>query len=155
MVDSSEQCREGWDPSELLAYLEGDLSIGVRRELEQHLRICEACSSELESLRLVDSMLTDHPQVFHPDEEVLYRYVSAGQDDERRVSAHLETCEQCREDAAILREMVTIGPNLSKPRTGCSLVSVEEPREVLPRGRFGFLARPSPFRLARIASEAY
>ena len=116
MVESAEQCREGWDPSDLLAYLEGDLPIEDRRELEHHLKSCEACSRELESLRRVDSMLTAAPQVFHPDEEALYRYVSAGQDDEGRVSAHLETCEQCREEAAIFREMVAIGPNLSKPQ---------------------------------------
>jgi len=115
VVDSTKKCPDEWDPSELLAYLEGDLPPDDRRELEQHLALCSACSNELESLRQLDRMLRACPQCFHPDEEDLYRFVSAAEDPEGRVSGHVETCEECQEAVAVLREMIAVGPQVSEP----------------------------------------
>ncbi|MBI4964954.1 MAG: zf-HC2 domain-containing protein [Desulfomonile tiedjei] len=111
-----EKCPEGWDPAELFAYIEGDLPPDTRRELEQHLVVCSACSRELESLRHLDGVLRANPWCFHPDEEDLFRFVSGAEDVGGHVSAHLQTCEECKEAVAVLREMVAVGPQYSPPR---------------------------------------
>jgi len=115
VVDSTRICPEGRDPSELLAYMEGDLPSERRKELEEHLTLCEACSGELESLRKLDNMLRASPQCFHPDEEDLYRFVSYAHDPDGRVSSHLETCERCHEAVAILRDMAAERHEISRP----------------------------------------
>jgi hypothetical protein len=107
MTDSAHKCPEGWDATRLLAYVEGELEDGACRQLEQHVKVCPVCAGELESLRRMDSLLKEHPESFHPDEEDLYRFVSQGKDLDGKIAVHLRSCEPCRNDADLLSEMIT------------------------------------------------
>jgi len=100
------KCPQGWDQTQLLAYMERDLDKTAREELEAHLKSCETCASEVESLRKMDVLLKHHSEIFHPDEQQLYRYVTAGDDPEGEIAWHLEGCENCQEDVALLEEII-------------------------------------------------
>ncbi len=104
MTEPREKCPGGLDPELLLAYLEGGLERSVRREVEEHLKGCSFCSKELELMGRMGSLLSSHPEVFHPDEEELYRLVAVGEDRDGLIAGHLETCADCREEAEMLRE---------------------------------------------------
>ncbi|MBI5572704.1 MAG: zf-HC2 domain-containing protein [Desulfomonile tiedjei] len=116
MTDSVPSCSEGWDPAELLAYLEGDLAPEVRAELETHLRTCEVCAAELKSLRSMDSLLRHRTLAFHPDEEALHRFVISGEDRDGKITAHLASCHACAEDVELLREMARLGTEVAEPQ---------------------------------------
>jgi len=45
----------------LTAYADGELSPRQRRKVEQHIRRCEACARELDSIRSFDRILEDAP----------------------------------------------------------------------------------------------
>jgi predicted anti-sigma-YlaC factor YlaD len=104
--DEEKKCSEKWDRTQFLAYLEGDIDNSAREELEAHLKNCEVCSSAFESLRKMDVLLKDYPDIFHPDEQQLYRYVTANEDPGREIERHLETCETCQQDVGLLKEMI-------------------------------------------------
>ena len=106
MTQNGYKCPQGWDPAELLSYVEGDLSRVARREVEQHLHDCAACASEVELLRHAHDLLRRHPEVFHPDERELYELVSGDTAPNAATCAHVESCPQCQEEVAILRDMV-------------------------------------------------
>ncbi len=106
MRDEERKCPNKWDQSQFLAYMEGDMDKSAREALEAHLKNCEICSSELESFRKMDVLLRDHPDVFHPDEQELYLFVTQNEDPGGEIEHHLETCESCQEDVALLKEMI-------------------------------------------------
>ena len=106
MPDEEKKCPQGWDQKQLLAYIERDMDNSAREALEAHLKSCRICASEVESLRKTDLLLKRHSDVFHPDEQRLYRYVTTGDDPEGEVARHLERCESCQEDAQLLKEMI-------------------------------------------------
>jgi anti-sigma factor RsiW len=108
MMDSRQRCPEGWDPAELLSYVEGELAPDDVRELEEHLGTCAFCSTELESLRKLDVLLRRYPEAFHPEKDILYRYASTGEDIGGRVEAHILSCPGCAEEVQTLREMVNL-----------------------------------------------
>ena len=83
------------------AYIERDMDNSARGELEAHLKSCEICASEVESIRKMDVLLKHHSDIFHPDEQQLYRYVTAREDAGWRNRKHMwKTCENCQEDVA-------------------------------------------------------
>lgn len=117
MVDSPWNCAEGRDASEILAYLEGELSEKESSSLEVHLSSCRVCSEELQRLREVTTLLNAHPESFHPDAADLYRYVELEEDPEGQVSAHLQECLECRDAADVIREMIAVGEGVdASPR---------------------------------------
>ena len=116
MTESVPSCSEGWDPAEILAYMEGDLDPGARAELEAHLRTCEACAAELASLQRMDTLLRQRTLAFHPDEEALQRFVVSGEDRDGKIAAHLSSCDACAEDVELLREMTRLGSEVAEPR---------------------------------------
>jgi hypothetical protein len=117
MTDPRESCPEGWDPAELLAYLEGDLEPIEERKLEEHLKTCTVCSSELGSLRKLDRLLRRHPESFHPEKEELFRLAIAGDDRPERLEAHVVSCPTCQEELEILREMIELRESSSVEAT--------------------------------------
>jgi len=128
---SVNECREGRYPALLLDYVEGKLAATQVRQLEDHLKLCSYCRAELESLRRVDALLKKHKDAFHPDEEELYRFAAQGHDPRGEVSSHLQQCEDCREAADLLREMVSIGAEI--PTTPPEMPSSLRSRLGLPR----------------------
>lgn len=108
MTDRESKCPDGRDPSDLLAYVDGDLDQASRSELEGHLEICAACSAKVESLTRLANLLKSHSEAFHPNEEELYRFVAGAEDPEGLISGHVESCSRCKEDVALLREMIAI-----------------------------------------------
>jgi hypothetical protein len=105
--DEEKKCPEKWNQTQLLAYMEGDMDKSAREELETHLKNCEICASELESLQKMDILLKHNSDVFHPDEQQLYQYVTGDEDPGGEIALHLEGCENCREDVALLREIIS------------------------------------------------
>ncbi len=115
MIRSEKGCPDGWDPAELLAYLEEDVEPLARAALEEHLGACQICSDELDSLRRWDALLRKHPEAHHPDPEALYRLVSRGEDPADDTTRHLETCQDCTEAVHLLREMLSAGARAPEP----------------------------------------
>ena len=107
MTHSKEGCPDGWDPAELLAYLEEDVGPSTRAAVEEHLKGCAICSDELDSLRKWDALLREHPESFHPDPEDLYRLVSHDEDPGGHTKNHVESCRDCTEAVQLLREMLS------------------------------------------------
>jgi anti-sigma factor RsiW len=99
-------CKVGPDDTRLFAYLEGALSDEEAHEINAHLQICPACARELDLLRRMISLMESHATAFHIDEAALYRFVAQKEDPEGLIAQHLSTCEDCREDAEVLREML-------------------------------------------------
>ena len=106
MSNEEKKCPQGWDQKQLFAYVERDMDNSAREALEAHLKSCEICASEVESLQKMDVILKHHPDIFHPDEQQLYRYVTASEDADGEIARHLQTCENCREDVQLLKEMI-------------------------------------------------
>lgn len=115
MTHSKEGCPDGWDPAELLAYLEEDVGPSTRAALEEHIKGCSICSDELDTLRKWDSLLREHPESFHPDPEDLYRLVSRGEDPAGRTKNHIESCRDCTEAVNLLREMLSSEAEAPEP----------------------------------------
>lgn len=115
MTHSKEGCPEGWDPAELLAYLEEDVGPSTRAAVEEHLKGCAICSDELDSLRKWDALLREHPESFHPDPEDLYRLVSRGEDPAGHTKKHVESCRDCTEAVHLLREMLSTQAEAPEP----------------------------------------
>lgn len=134
MTNSRQQCSEGRDPSQLLAYVEGDLDAAACHELESHLRSCSFCASECEALRKADRLLRTHREAFHPDEEELYRFVATGEDIGQRIASHLASCRECSEDAELLRQMLRAGSEIpaQAPELPKSLIRELEQLHPLP-----------------------
>jgi anti-sigma factor RsiW len=104
--DEEKKCPEKRDQTQLLAYIEGHMDDIAHEELETHLKNCDICASELESVRKMDILLKHYSDVFHPDEQQLYQYVTGDEDPDGKIAMHLEGCENCREDVALLKEMI-------------------------------------------------
>ncbi len=142
MTSSGPDCPEGRDPAQILAYVEGDLDQATSSELEAHLRTCDFCSSEYESLRKADQLLKVHSDAFHPDEEELYHFVSTGEDVDKRISLHLASCQDCSDDVDLLREMLQAGAQTPAhaPEMPHSLISQLEQLHTAPKTQ-GLLER--------------
>jgi len=117
------QCPTGWDPAQLLAYLEGDLDEADVGDVEDHLKECPVCRREVETLRAMVSVLTENVEAFHPDDQELYSFVALAEDPGGDVADHLESCARCRESAELIEEMISIGSTAvgDKPRMPVSL----------------------------------
>ncbi|MGO9571100.1 MAG: hypothetical protein ACLP5H_26545 [Desulfomonilaceae bacterium] len=125
MTHSKEGCPDGWDPAELLAYLEEEVGPLTRTALDEHLRACSICSDELDALRKWDALVREHPESFHPDAEDLYRLVSRGEDPAGDTKNHVDSCRDCTEAVQLLSEMLSAENAAQEPppRMPGSLVS--------------------------------
>ena len=54
----------------------------------------------------MDILLKHYSDVFHPDEQQLYQYVTEGEDPGGEIESHMKTCENCQADVALLKEMI-------------------------------------------------
>ncbi|MBI5249411.1 MAG: hypothetical protein HY912_07945 [Desulfomonile tiedjei] len=106
MTDSANNCPEGWEPAQILAYIEGHLEPQAESVLAMHLRECPICALEFESLGRMDSLLRNHPEVFHPDEQRLYAFASGKLDEDAQVESHLKSCPECAENVRVFTEMI-------------------------------------------------
>lgn len=160
MTDSQRNCTDGRDASEILAYLEGELSEHDRAKFEAHVRVCRTCSEELGNLRRIRSLLHAHPESFHLDAADLYRYIAHKSDPDGQVAAHLRICEACRNTATLMEEMIAMGaqaPRKASPLPQALQRQLEElhpPRRIArpqqPESRLlAFLRRP--FRIPALA----
>ena len=80
----------GCDKSRLMAYLDGELSVAARREVESHLATCPACTAELKSLRELSSSFASYPfEDIRPDElsrlHAAIRHVAADEVDDQSI----------------------------------------------------------------------
>lgn len=124
MTTNSSGCPHGWEPTQLMAYVEGALSQEEEREVETHLQECTWCRKEAESLADAHNLLLNNPLVFHPDSEELVRFVAQGEDPESETASHVKSCRQCAHDVEFVRKMQEEGFKLpeSIPRMPRSLM---------------------------------
>jgi hypothetical protein len=95
-------------PSDLLLpYVEGLLTRSEQDMVEEHLRGCAACVSEVEQLRETIALLGAHKEAFCPEEWELYEHVHYGADPNGLVGRHLQHCDSCREIVRTLTEQVS------------------------------------------------
>ncbi len=149
MTQDKRKCTRGWDAGVLLGYLEGELDQDARRVVEEHLEVCSECRAELDALRGVDSLLKAHPDAFHPDESVLWRYVAEGADPDGSISHHLEDCRQCLEEIELLRELATLEAEVPE-RVPKMPTSLTEQLERLHDGPRDFVCTPEPGLVSRL-----
>ncbi|AFM25048.1 zf-HC2 domain-containing protein [Desulfomonile tiedjei] len=104
-MTESVTCPQGWESSQLLAYIEGDLDPATEGELLRHIDTCPVCMQELHAIKRVDALLREYPESFHPGEEALYRYAVKGNDPEASISRHVDSCSECRKTVETYRQM--------------------------------------------------
>ena len=109
MADPNDRCPEGWEPAEIMAYLDKDMSPAEVRKLEEHLPTCSFCSEEIKILRQMDTLLKMHPESFHPAKQELYRLAVEGAEGDSEVRQHVRTCPDCTEEFELLIEMISRG----------------------------------------------
>lgn len=80
----------------LLPYVEKTLGPDDLTVLAAHLAECERCSSEVEALRRITTMLRDNKQVLCPEASEIYEVANRGEKARGLLSRHLEQCPQCR-----------------------------------------------------------
>ncbi len=112
MSSPTKTCFADQDSGALLDLLEKGPRTDLVIELEKHLAECPRCARELASLRQIHALLRHHPGAFHPDEDELYRFVTAQTDPEGTISRHMDGCRDCRDRADLLREMLAIGSEI-------------------------------------------
>ena len=121
MNDSRKICPDGWEPAQILAYIEGHLEPQAESDLARHLQECRVCALEFKSLGRLDSILRTHPEIFHPDDDELHAFASGASDPEGQIAYHLESCSECAENVRVLREMMAmrrVAPSaLKMPKT--------------------------------------
>ncbi len=92
-------------PSDLLLPYAEDLLTPIDKEtVEDHLRGCAQCASELEELRETIALLKGNKEAFCPEHWELYEYVHYGKDPAGLIGSHLQQCEPCKEAAHALSE---------------------------------------------------
>ena len=74
------------DQPALSRYLDGDLTLPARRELENHLAGCDVCRRELAELRMVDEVLSEWGTVQVPVSSTSDREVLSAVDRRRRLA---------------------------------------------------------------------
>jgi len=109
-------CPDGWGPPAILDYLDDEMDPAARADFERHLSGCSVCSSELKTLQRVAGLIEAHPEALHPDEHELYEFVLRGRDPEGWISVHIRSCENCTEDAVLLRHMIAARSAVPEPR---------------------------------------
>jgi hypothetical protein len=149
VTQDERKCTKRWDAGLLLGYLEGELDQDARRAVEEHLRVCPECRAELDALRGVDTLLKAHPDAFHPDESMLWRYAAEGADPDGSISHHLEDCRQCREEIELLRELATLEAEVPE-RVPKMPTSLTEQLERLHDGTRDFVSTPESGVLSRL-----
>jgi anti-sigma factor RsiW len=108
MTDTRKSSPEGWESSQILAYIEGDLDQAPNNEFESHLRECSFCAAEYQTLRHLNSLLKTNPEVFHPNDDELYAFASRKTDPEGQIASHLEWCSRCAEDVRTFEQMLEV-----------------------------------------------
>lgn len=114
------ECRESWDKSDLLAYIEGELENEDRSLLEEHFETCQTCMNEFQAIAHMVGLLRKYPEVFHPDIADLYEFATQGKDVTGEVRDHVSRCKDCLQEVEMAREIhatpLQAVPYLSLPR---------------------------------------
>ncbi len=55
------------DISELFLYIDGELDDEKRKEIENHIKVCEKCKKELSFIKGIDQIIVDKAPVWEPD----------------------------------------------------------------------------------------
>jgi anti-sigma factor RsiW len=108
VTDVKQTCCEDWDSADLLDFVDGVLSDEKKGALEDHIRQCAGCRSELEGVQRMHILLRLFPEAFHPSAEDLATLVGQECDPDGSLASHVQACEQCREDVELLREMFSV-----------------------------------------------
>lgn len=74
------------DQATLSRYLDGDLTLPARRDLEHHLAGCDACRRDLAELRMVDELLGEWGSIQLPVSSVSDREVLSAVERRRRLA---------------------------------------------------------------------
>jgi anti-sigma factor RsiW len=104
-MNATSRCPDGWDPALLLAYLEEELTVAQREQLERHLGSCRECASELQALQAMDRLLKERTAAFHLDERELAGSINGEPRNLEQVEDHIARCHSCKEDVELLRAM--------------------------------------------------
>jgi len=94
-----------YNSEEWAAYLyDENLDENKKREMEAHLRLCDRCRKDVESLEKTVELLKNYGQIEEEggciETELLYAYKNdeLSQREKKRVEEHLKTCLKCQED---------------------------------------------------------
>lgn len=123
MNGTSTQCSRGFDQAVLLDYVEGRLDRDGSLSVEEHVRDCAECRGTLHELSTIHAVLIDTPEGFHLTADELY-LAAVGTDIPDHVSDHLGSCEPCRRELDVFREMLAAA--VPQPTLGDLPPMVEE-----------------------------
>lgn len=94
-MTESVTCPQGWESSQLLAHIEGNLDPATEEQLLRHIDTCPVCMQELHAIKRMDALLRECPESFHPEEEALFRFAIQGNDPNASISRHVDSCAEC------------------------------------------------------------
>lgn len=114
--EQTSRCPDGWEPAQLLAYIDGEMDEPTATALVDHLSRCAICSGELSGLQAMNALLETFPDAFHPDAQELYLFVARSHDPKGVIAGHLSECRQCREEVDLLRQMIEMGAESGRER---------------------------------------
>ncbi len=133
MSDPKMTCPSTEESTALLDFVEHGPQGESGRLVESHLRQCPTCAQMIEGLRRVDALLRRHRDVFHPDEAELFDFVATGIDPDGIISLHLNECQDCREAAHLLQEMLRVGTDVPGPSPAIPASLLKRLAETHPR----------------------
>ncbi len=103
MSNSKENRPEEHVDDMLVAYLEHSLGPEERTLVKDHLRTCEKCAQEAQSLGEMMGMLGEYGADLCPEPEKLHEYVETGTDPEGKIAAHINECALCGKEIETLK----------------------------------------------------
>lgn len=101
------ECRECKE--KLIMHLSGELK-DVAHELEEHLRKCPQCSSELKELREITNLLKNK-DIFCPKNKLLVEF-ARGEIKDENIKEHINKCEKCSKIYNALKAQLTEVPEI-------------------------------------------
>ncbi len=100
MEDNGRKRLQGHVEAELFSYLHGELSPETRKRIDEHLRDCPSCRTELREIRNLEAALGKNRNAFCPNSSELYEYAKFQRDPNGTIEPHLRLCEMCRSELA-------------------------------------------------------
>ncbi len=111
------KCKNDEISQRLLAALAPDEFPEWARHIEEHVRECQSCAEELETLRILDTLIRKHREVLAdspvgcPEPAVLVE-AAIGEQSDPHLLAHVQRCPACQREFELVRELVQEDPSL-------------------------------------------
>jgi Putative zinc-finger len=86
-----------------LLYLEDILDPEQKKEFEEHIRTCDDCTRQLKELAQWIDVLKNNKEAFCPELWEVYEHAQGRDYSAKKIAAHLDQCNSCREAANALK----------------------------------------------------